>query len=60
MRVEPSLPSFVLRGQPVWTDDSQHGITCGYLAVQMLLKVSADRNAVDIHKELIAAKLQGE
>ena len=55
-----SLPGFVLRSQPVRTDDSQNGIARSYLAVQVVLEVPPDRDVVDIHKELIVAKLRGE
>jgi hypothetical protein len=55
-----SMPGFVLRSQPVWTDDGQHGIACSYLAIQVFLEVSPDRDVVDIHKQLMAAKRRGE
>jgi len=57
---EPSLPVFVLRSQPVWTDDGQHGIAYSYLALQVALEVFPDRNVVNIHKELIAAERRGQ
>jgi hypothetical protein len=46
--------------QPVWTDDSQHGIARGYLFLQVVLEVSPDWDVINIHKELIAAERRGE
>ena len=58
--VEPSLAGFVLRSQPIWADDGQHGIANSYLALQVPLEVFPDRNVVNIHKELVAAERRGQ
>ena len=47
---------FVLRPQPVGTDDDQNDIARSHLAVEMRDEVGPDRNVVDIHKQSVAAE----
>ena len=49
-------PAFVLRIQPIGTDDDQNDIARSHLAVQMRDEVDPGRNVVDIHKQTVAAE----
>ena len=53
---ESALPGFILRPQPIATDDDQNDLALSHLAVQMRNEVGPSRNVVDIHKQSVAAE----
>ena len=51
-----ALPGFILRPQPIATDDDQNDLARSHLGIEMRDEVSPDRNVVDIHKQSVAAE----